>query len=967
MLKRLILDLIKIISDDLIISQHDGLSPIMKAQGFNVITNFKKKWSRFTDTDAVITHRLYKESGISYVIGLLLAVLLIAGSRQTGSLSVGAYFWLGIITLTYVARASLTIHYFRHDSPDLHWLNRFRFGAIFTGLVWSVACFLLFQSNNLLNQSIILFTLTGLCAGATLSYAIDLISLFGFVFLVALGLLTRLFMEKTPTAFAMSCMILLFMLFIVVSARKAHRTIHENLRLASIASLKEKREKSYAYVMEMITNAAPLDTILNYIVNSVERLNPPALCSILQLDSQGKRLEHIIAPSLADFYNRAIDGLAIGPNVGSCGASSYTGMRMIVEDIQTHPNWALYKELASRAELAACWSEPIKNTSGKVLGAFAMYHRKPTSPTNDDLETLTHNAHLAGIAIERANSNQEQLLASMFYQSTSEAMVITDAQTLIVGVNPAFTSMTGYAADEAIGRNPNMLSSGRQDKAFYEEMWYQLNTTGKWQGEIWNRKKNGEFYLEWVRINTIYDQDSTVLNRVSLATDITKKKESEDIIWRQANFDPLTNLPNRRMFNDRLNQEIKKTHRADLPLALMFIDLDHFKEVNDTLGHLMGDVLLIETARRLVSCVRDSDTVSHMDTVSRLGGDEFTIVLGELRDTHCVERVAQRILDKLAEPYQLGSEVVYISASIGITIYPTDSTNADTLIKNADQAMYAAKRLGRNRFSYFTESMQVNVQNRMRLATDLRSALSKKQLFLLYQPIVNLATQKIDKAEALIRWQHPTNGLISPAEFIPIAEDTGLIVDIGDWVFLEAANRTAQWRKSIHPNFQISINKSPVQFYKASSSKSGHLNWSAHLKQLGLPGQSIAVEITERLLLDSNNTIRDQLLEFRDAGIQVSLDDFGTGYSSLSYIKKFDIDYIKIDQSFIRNLESQSDDMAVCEAIIVMAHKLNMKVVAEGVETQQQCDLLKAAGCDYAQGYLFSKPLPVEEFEQLLS
>jgi len=327
-----------------------------------------------------------------------------------------------------------------------------------------------------------------------------------------------------------------------------------------------------------------------------------------------------------------------------------------------------------------------------------------------------------------------------------------------------------------------------------------------------------------------------------------------------------------------------------------------------------------------------------------------------------VERVAQNILHKLSEPFQLGEELAYVTTSIGITMYPDDATEIDALLKNADQAMYSAKQLGRNRCSYFTQSMQEAAQTRMRLANDLRVALARDQFRVYYQPIVDLATGATYKAEALIRWQHPQYGLISPAKFIPVAEETGLIVEIGDFVFLEAARQCQIWRASSHPAFQVSINKSPVQFRNERARKS----WGGQLKALNLPGQSIAVEITEGLLMDANTTITDKLLQFRDAGIQVSLDDFGTGYSSLSYLQRFDIDYIKIDQTFVRNLTPGSNDLALCEAIIVMAHKLGMKVVAEGVETVTQRNLLSAAGCDYGQGYLFSKPLPVGEFESFL-
>ncbi|HQN64393.1 MAG TPA: EAL domain-containing protein [Methylophilus sp.] len=922
---------------------------------------------QFSEIDAAISRRLYQASVLPYAIGVVLAAMLVLNAYQHGEASSLTYLWLALIDTAYIARFYLSLAFHRNNLPDISWLTRFRAGIILTGILWGTGCFLLFPADNPINQLIVILAILGICASAAIAYSVDLISLFGFAAPILLSLLIRLYVEETTSANTMALMTLLFMVFIASVAKKSNQTILQNIELTTTSAAREKREKSYARIMGMIANNAPLNETLEFIVTSMETQNPDFICSIIGLDKQGKHLLHTVGPSLPEFYIKAITGLEIGPNVGSCGASAYTGMRVIVEDIQSHPNWAPYKELTAKAELAACWSEPIKSSTGKVLGSLAVYRRAPASPSDDDLEVITHNAYLAGIAIERADYNKEQTLASMFYQNTNECMMICDAKNRIIAVNPAFTSITGYSAEEVIGKNPSMLSSGRQDKAFYQELWHQLTTTGKWQGEVWNRNKNGELYLEWLRINTIFDANGAVLNYVSLATDITKKKESEDIIWRQANFDPLTNLPNRRMFNDRLNQEIKKTHRADLPLALMFIDLDHFKEINDTLGHAMGDVLLIEAAKRLVGCVRDTDTVGLSDhAVSRLGGDEFTIVLGELRDINCVELIAQRILDKLSEPYQLGSEKVYISASIGITLYPMDSMNADTLLKNADQAMYAAKRLGRNRFSFFTESMQVTVQNRMRLTNDLRDALGKNQLYLLYQPIVDLSTGQINKAEALIRWRHPINGNISPAEFIPIAEDTGLIMEIGDWVFTQATEQVALWRQSIHPDFQISINKSPVQFFNNTNKKS-HLNWTNHLKKLGLPGQSISVEITERLLLDSSNAIRDQLLELRDNGVQVSLDDFGTGYSSLSYIKKFDIDYIKIDQSFVRNLESQTDDMAVCEAIIVMAHKLGMMVIAEGVETEQQCNLLKAIGCDYGQGYYFSRPIAVEEFEKLFA
>ncbi|HSI23492.1 MAG TPA: EAL domain-containing protein [Methylophilaceae bacterium] len=717
-----------------------------------------------------------------------------------------------------------------------------------------------------------------------------------------------------------------------------------------------RRERAHNQVMEQLSRNAPLPEILHSIVNTIEQENSDMLCSIQLMDSTGKHLMTGAAPRLPNFYNAAIHGIAIGNGVGSCGTAAFTGQRVIVEDVQTHPYWKEYCELAARAGLKSCWSEPIKNASGKILGTFAIYHQHPQAPSQEDIRVIDQAASLAALAIDQSRVNEELQLALLVYQNSSEAMMVTDANGTILTINAAFARLTGCTQEEVIGKNPDTFGDGH-DHAFYHAAWQEIGENGHWEGEIIDRRKGGETYTKWLTINSIFNEDGTVHRRVVLFYDITEKKKTEELVWQQANFDPLTGLPNRRMFHDRLDQDMKKAHRATQPLALFFLDLDHFKEVNDTLGHGMGDLLLQEAAKRLVSCVRESDTVA------RLGGDEFTVILGELDEPGCVERVVQDILHKLSEPFQLGEERAYVTTSIGITLYPDDATDIDALLKNADQAMYSAKRLGRNRCSYFTQSMQEAAQTRMRLANDLRVALAGDQFCVYYQPVVELATGAIHKAEALIRWQHPKQGLVSPAEFIPVAEETGLIVEIGDFVFLEAARQCQIWRTSGHPAFQVSVNKSPVQFRNERAQQT----WADQLKNLNLPGPSIVVEITEGLLMDANTVITNKLLQFRDAGIQVALDDFGTGYSSLSYLQRFDIDYIKIDQSFVRNLTPGSNDLALCEAIIVMAHKLGMKVIAEGVETIMQRNLLSAAGCDYGQGYLFSQPLPATEFDSLLA
>jgi len=719
----------------------------------------------------------------------------------------------------------------------------------------------------------------------------------------------------------------------------------------------ENRERLRNRTLELLARGAPLAEILDTVVRGVEADDPTMLCSILLLDDLGKNLVTGAAPSLPDFFNTAMNGIEIGPGAASCGTAAHSGARVIVEDIQTHPNWEFFKDLAARAGLVSSWSQSIYSASGKVLGTFSVYHRTKCAPSEGDIELIENAANLAGIAIDRKHSEDAQQLASLVYQNSAEAMMISDANNQIVAINPAFSQVTGYSFEEVRGKNVKMLSSGRHNEIFYQAMWHSINTSGHWQGEIWDQRKNGEVFPEWLTINAIYNQDGSVHRYVAIFSDISERKQTEELIWKQANYDPLTDLPNRRMFRDRLEQEIKSAHRAGVLLALLFIDLDLFKEVNDTLGHDFGDLLLQDAARRISACVRESDTVA------RLGGDEFMVILSQLPDTSPIEKIAQNIIEKLAEPYYLGNDTAYVSASIGITIYPSDAVEAEQLVRNADQAMYVAKNDGRNRFSYFTRWLQEAAQTRLKLINDLRGALVANQFRIFFQPIVDLSTRRVYKAEALLRWQHPQRGMISPMEFIPLAEETGLIIEIGNWVFKESARWAKRWVTLCPEDFQVSVNVSPIQL----RDEGDHIDaWLSYLREIGLSGRNIVVEITEGLLLHANSGVIDKLLKFRDADIQVAIDDFGTGYSSLSYLKKFHIDYLKIDQSFIRNLETDPSDMALSEAIIVMAHKLGLQVIAEGVETAGHRNMLAAAGCDYAQGYLFSRPVLPEELETML-
>ncbi|MES2127223.1 MAG: EAL domain-containing protein [Pseudomonadota bacterium] len=586
-----------------------------------------------------------------------------------------------------------------------------------------------------------------------------------------------------------------------------------------------------------------------------------------------------------------------------------------------------------------CWDSvtyvPDKNSHGVTIGIFVT------------VEDIT----------ERKQAEESRLLASLVYEHTSEGMMITNPDGTIVTVNASFSRLSGYRLDEVIGKHLSELASERHDEEFFNQIRKSIGRTGQWAGEIWNRHKNGDNYLISINFNSVYDDAGKVVRRVALFSDITKKKETEELIWKQANFDGLTGLPNRRLFHEHLRMEMKKTDRSNLPMALIFIDLDHFKEINDTLGHDLGDTLLKEAAHRLSVCIRGTDTVS------RLGGDEFTIILSELKDAADPVRIAEALLASMIEPFKLGDNQAYISASIGITLYPDDGDTVDILLKNADQAMYSAKDQGRNRYNYFAPFMQEASQARSLLTAELRNALQGEQLRVLYQSIVDLKTGDVHKAEALVRWQHPTRGLLSPGDFLGVAETSGLILQIGDWVFRQAAAEVKRLQEVMGGEFQVCVNKSAMQFRDGGIQ---YEEWLAYLAEIGLKGSSVIIEVTEELLEHANSTVTDHLLACRDVGMQVSLDDFGRGYSSLSFMKSFDIDYLKIDPSFVSSLQAGSDGVILCEAIILMAHKLDMKVVAEGIETEEQLELLTKAGCDFGQGYLFSKPVYAEELEEML-
>ena len=588
-----------------------------------------------------------------------------------------------------------------------------------------------------------------------------------------------------------------------------------------------------------------------------------------------------------------------------------------------------------------------------------------SDPLEDDIGDTTQLEDRVAALETDLRQKKEIILAQhskleAFFETSIDAVVQMDFDGYITGWNQQAEKIFGWSAEEILEQTIEQTIIPERYRDAHRMGMQRYLAGGETSVlnkliEIHALNRDGHEFPVELSISVI---DSPNLQEFSAyIRDISQRKQAETIIWNQANFDSLTSLPNRNLFLERLEHEALNCDRSKLSLALLYLDLDHFKEVNDSLGHDMGDLLLVEVSRRLKKAVRE------IDTVARPSGDEFTIILGQIDDQLSVHRVCQQLLDTLSEPLTLDNEIIHLTASIGVSFYPDDANSNDVLQRNADQAMYAAKASGRNRYQFYTAELQERAQRKRQMIMDLREAVNQSQFEVYYQPIVNLLDDSMIKAEALLRWHHPQAGMVSPAVFIPIAEETGLIHDIGNWVFYQATQQVTLWRKQFDNNFQISVNTSSLQWIENAA---GMNQWFTHLIEQGIDGTALCMEITEAVLIDANDRITNRLLEFRDANIQVSIDDFGTGYSSLSYLKNFDIDYLKIDQSFVRNLDQQND-LALCEAMIVMAHKLGIQVIAEGVETKSQDRILRDIGCDYGQGYLYSRPISALDLTALIA
>ncbi len=568
---------------------------------------------------------------------------------------------------------------------------------------------------------------------------------------------------------------------------------------------------------------------------------------------------------------------------------------------------------------------------------------------------LTEIAAMLSYYLERQQAEEKLKLAAKVFESLTEGISITDAYGHIQSVNQSFTQITGYSFADVYRQNLRILKSGRHPQEFYQDMWRQLQTKGKWSGEIWNRRKTGEIYPEWLSITKVTDNHGRVLNYIGLFMDITSLKEADERILYLAHHDPLTGLPNRTLLRDRIQQAFSQADREGTKVGFLYLDLDNFKYVNDSQGHPVGDRLLKHVADCVRSCVRNSDTVS------RLGGDEFAVVLTNMRSPFYLSEIADKILASVASAVSVGQQFMRISFSIGAAVYPDDGVDFDTLLKLADTALYEAKESGKNTFKCFTAVMAQNMLERVRIDQDLLLAIRLEQLFLEFQPQFDIVSGNVVGVEAFIRWRHPTLGLIPPSRFIPVAEQSSLIGEIGEWVLWESCRQNKIWHDAGFC-LPIAVNLSPCQFARYDMSQLVKDVLSA----TGLPPALLELEITESVMSKNGEVNLRVVQALREYGVRFSIDDFGTGYSSLSFLQRFAVNRLKIDQSFIRDLMTDKDDATIVTGIIRMAQSLGLNTIAEGVETQEQSDFLRDSGCNQVQGFLLGPPLGEQAMTALL-
>jgi diguanylate cyclase (GGDEF)-like protein/PAS domain S-box-containing protein len=721
-------------------------------------------------------------------------------------------------------------------------------------------------------------------------------------------------------------------------------------------------------VLRLITRNTPLPELLDEVCRRAETLlGEGASCTILLLDADGVHVRTGGAPSLPPSYTAALDGAAIGPQVGSCGTAMYLRRMIVVEDIETDPLWADFRHLALPIGLRACWSIPFENDVGMVLGAFAVYYRSPRRPSTEEEAILRDIGRSVGLAVHQ-DAMAQRLAQSeehhrLVVNNLNEGIVVQSRSGTVLACNPSALRIL-HAPANLVGHDifTVMVRAFHEDGtplAQAERPTVRVLASGKpvLGMTVGLELTDGETIWITQNVVPIVKPGETEPSSVLISfTDIGPVRKAQQQLRFLATRDSLTGLYNRTYLADRMRDLFEPSGLSELArVAVLFVDLDGFKKVNDTAGHEAGDALLCSVARRLASCVAEDGTLA------RVGGDEFVIVVSGYEGTADLIALARQILETIAVPFAVADNEYYLGASIGISLFPQDGQDVPTLMRNADSAMYSAKQRGRNNFQFFTPELNEHLQRRFAIEQLLRRALAAGELSLVYQPIIDSRGGRTVGAEALLRWYNSELGDVSPVEFIPVAEDTGLIIAIGNWVMERACEQVAEWRRTLAADLVIAVNLSPRQFNDGLVERIERC-----LVRCGLSADALELEITERLLMRDSETVLPMLSALTDMGIRISVDDFGTGYSSLSYLKRFPLHNLKIDRSFVAGLPDHRDSIAITQAVVAMAHSLGMNVTAEGVETEAQAAFLRSIECDKQQGYLFSRPVGASAYARNL-
>lgn len=710
----------------------------------------------------------------------------------------------------------------------------------------------------------------------------------------------------------------------------------------------ERQHQHHNRILEMLLAKVSLEDIFGQLASDIETLIPDSFCSIMLVDTDGKHLRSVAAHGLPDFFINAINGLPIGEGIGVCGSAAFFGHRVVITDVHSHPWTNSFSDIAARANINSCWSQPIFSAQGAVLGTFAIYLHEKRNPSDTEIHLIESEARLTSLAIEQSHAEARLHLAASVFTHANEGILITDGTGNIIETNEVFSEITGYSREEVLGKNPRLLQSGRHTPDFFSELWNDLIKKGDWHGEIWNKRKNGEIFAALMTISAVQDIHGVAQNYVNLFTDITPLKEHQRQLEYIAHYDALTGLPNRVLLADRLKQAIAHCHRQTKSLAVVYLDLDGFKAVNDQYGHDMGDQLLVNVAHRLKEVLREGDTLA------RIGGDEFIAIMVDLDGPDDHKVVLNRLLNVAAEPVLLNQQLLRVSASIGATLYPQDNADADQLLRHADQAMYIAKQAGKNCYHLFDVAKDIATKHHRESIEHIRAALDRKEFALYYQPKVNMRTGEIIGVEGLIRWQHPERGLLPPAAFLPVIEDHPLSIELGDWVIDTALQQISHWQRQ-GLTLQVSVNVGAQQLQQPK--------FAARLAQQLAQHPDVAadlleLEIVETSALKDIAEVAELMRECRALGVHFAVDDFGTGYSSLTYLKRLPAGLLKIDQTFVRDMLDDPDDLEIVKGIIGLANAFHRKVIAEGVETVAHGELLIPLGCELAQGYGIARPMP---------